>query len=253
MIIAVTAQEGRIDSPVDSHFGRAPFFMIANSETMEVYAFDNEEGVNAGNGAGTSAAQLMSEEKVEVVYTGKVGPKAAEALDKACINYVEGTTGIVEDVISNALRSSLVASAQDNAQAVEMETPPAEPVAADAIRVAVPSDCENGLTSSRSGHFGKCAFYTLVDVADNQVVAVQSMKNGGHVVGGCSVPVTLLKSWDVNKVVVSGIGGRPLMGFRQEGIEVYSGDGSTVQETIDAYFQGQIGPISQDQVCGGGA
>ena len=252
MIIAVTAQEGRIDSPVDSHFGRAPFFMIANSETMEIHAFDNVEGVNAGNGAGTSAAQLMSEEKVEVVYTGKVGPKAADALDKAGISYVEGATGIVEDVISNALRNSLVSNAQASEQA-EMEIPPAEPVAADAVRVAIPSDCENGLKSNRSGHFGKCAFYTLIDIADDKIVAVQSMKNGGHVVGGCSVPVTLLKGWDVNKVVVAGIGGRPLMGFRQEGIEVYSGDGNTVQETIDAYCQGQIGPISQDQVCGGGA
>ncbi len=252
MIIAVTAQEGRMDSPVDSHFGRAPFFMIANSETMEVHAIDNKEGVNAGNGAGTSAAQLMSEERVEVVYTGKVGPKAAEALEKAGIRYVEETTGTVEEVVDLALRDVLIARAQNNAQP-EIETIPAEPVAIDSIRVAIPSDCENGLTSSRSGHFGKCAFYTLVDIAGDKVVAVQSMKNGGHVVGGCSVPVTLLKGWGVHKVVVSGIGGRPLMGFREEGIEVYSGQGNTVQETIDAYLQGEIGPISQNQVCGGGA
>ena len=252
MIIAVTAQEGRMDSPVDSHFGRAPFFMIANSETMEVHAFDNKEGVNAGNGAGTSAAQLMSEEKVEVVYTGKVGPKAADALEKAGISFVEETTGTVEEVVDMALRDILIARAQDNAP-VETETIPAEPVAVNAVRVAIPSDCENGLTSSRSGHFGKCAFYTLVDIAEDKVVAVQSMKNGGHSVGGCSVPVVLLKGWDVNKVVVAGIGGRPLMGFREEGIEVYSGHGNTVQETVDAYLKGLIGPISQDQVCGGGA
>jgi predicted Fe-Mo cluster-binding NifX family protein len=252
MIIAVTAQKGHMDSPVDSHFGRAPFFMIANSETMEVHAIDNKEGVTAGNGAGTSAAQLMSEEMVEVVYTGKVGPKAADALEKAGIRYVEDTTGTVEEVVDLALRDILIARAQNNTQA-EVETLPAEPVATKAIRVAIPSDCEKGLTSSRSGHFGKCAFYTLVDIAEDQVVAVQSMENGGHVVGGCSVPVTLLKGWDVHKVVVSGIGGRPLMGFREEGIEVYSGHGNTVQETVDAYLQGKIGPISQDQVCGGGA
>ncbi len=252
MIIAVTAQEGRMDSPVDSHFGRAPFFMIANSETMEVHTIDNKEGVNAGNGAGTSAAQLMSEERVEVVYTGRVGPKAADALEKAGISYVEETTGTVEEVIDLALRDVLISRAQNNSPA-EIEMLPAEPVAANAIRVAIPSDCENGLNSNRSGHFGKCAFYTLVDIAGDKVVAVHSMKNGGHAVGGCSVPVILLKGWEVNKVVVAGIGGRPLMGFREEGIEVYSGYGNTVQETVDAYMQGQIGPINQDQVCGGGA
>ena len=83
MIIAVTAQEGRIDSPVDPRFGRAAYFMIANTETMEVYGHDNSAGVGASNGAGTGAAQLLAEEKVNVLYTGKVGPKAAEALEKA--------------------------------------------------------------------------------------------------------------------------------------------------------------------------
>ncbi len=252
MIIAVTAQEGHMDSPVDSHFGRAPFFMIANSETMEVYAVDNKEGVNASNGAGTGAAQLMSERNVEVVYTGRVGPKASDALEKAGIRYVEEATGTVAEVLGQALHGTLVANAQNNAQ-IDVEAAPAEAVAAGAVRVAIPSDSEDGLNSTRSGHFGKCAFYTLVDIADDKIVAVQSLENGGHVVGGCSVPVALLKGWDVNKVVVAGIGGRPLMGFQQEGIEVYSGHGGTVQETIDAYLQGQIGPISQDQVCGGGA
>lgn len=251
MIVAVTAQEGRIDSPVDSRFGRAPFFMIANSDTMEVYAHDNSAGVNAGNGAGTGAAQLLAEEKVEVLYTGKVGPKAADALEKAGIKVVEGATGTVEEVLSAALRN--VVMAQSSSQQQEMEIPPSEPVAAGAVRVAIPSDTNEGLKSTRSGHFGKCAYYTLVDIIGDEVVAVQSMQNGGHVVGGCSVPVMLLKGWDVNKVVVAGIGGRPLAGFLDEGIQVYSGLGNMVNETVAAYIQGQLGPIRQDQVCGGGA
>jgi predicted Fe-Mo cluster-binding NifX family protein len=251
MIVAVTAQEGRIDSPVDSRFGRAAFFMIANSDTMNVYAHDNSAGTNAGNGAGTSAAQLLAEERVDVLYTGKVGPKAAEALGKANIKVIEETTGTVEEVLAAALQN--LTPAQAGSQQPELEIPPSEPVATGAIRVAIPSDSDTGLTSPRSGHFGKCAYYTLVDIADRDVVSVQSMQNGGHVVGGCSVPVKLLKAWDVNKVVVAGIGGRPLAGFQNEGIEVYSGHGDTVQETVNAYLQDKLGPIQQDQVCGGGA
>lgn len=250
MIIAVTAQEGRIDSPVDSRFGRAPFFMIANSDTMEVYAYDNSEGVNAGNGAGTSTAQLMAEQNVEILFTGKVGPKAAEVLEKAGVKVVEQTTGTVEDVLAAALRNVIMP--QGDAQQ-ELEIPPSQPVVEGATRVAIPADTDGGLDSPRSGHFGKCNYYTLVDIVDQDIVAVQSMKNGGHVVGGCSVPVRLLKGWDVNKVVVAGIGGRPLAGFLQEGIQVYSGYGDTVNETVAAYTAGQLGPIQQDQVCGGGA
>lgn len=251
MIVSVTAVEGRIDAPVDSRFGRAAFFMIANSDTMQVYAHENSTGKEASNGAGTSAAQLMAEEKVDILYTGKVGPKAAEVLEKAGIKFVEGATGTVEEVLAGAMQEILTTQAAS--QAPEMEIPPSEPVAAGAIRVAIPSDSDDGLKATRSGHFGKCAYYTLVDIADQDVVSVQTMQNGGHVVGGCSVPVMLLKGWDVNKVVVAGIGGRPLAGFQQEGIDVYSGLGDTVQETVNAFLQGQIGPIHQDQVCSGGA
>lgn len=250
MIIAVTAQEGRIDSPVDPRFGRAAYFMIANTETMEVYGHDNSAGVGASNGAGTGAAQLLAEEKVNVLYTGKVGPKAADALEKAGIKVVEETSGTVEEVLRAAMEGYLMERQAQQQQALEI--PPAEPVSAGATRIAIPADTPAGLEAPRSGHFGKCAYYTLVDVAGQDVVSVQSMQNGGHVVGGCSVPVMLLKGWDVNKVVVAGIGGRPLAGFQQEGIDVYSGFGNTVQETVDAYLQGQIGPIQQDQVCGGG-
>ncbi len=251
MIIAVTAQQGRMDAQVDPRFGRAAFFMIANTQTMEVYPYDNAAGAGAGNGAGTAAAQLMSEHRVDFLLTGKVGPKAADALEKAGIRVMEGVEGTVEEVLSKATHEAMLAQGNSDGVAA-LRVQPAEPVAEGAVRVAIPADTMGGLGAPRSGHFGKCAYYTLVDIAGNRIVAVQAMQNGGHIAGGCSVPVKLLKDWQVNSVVVAGIGGRPLMGFREEGIEVYAGQGATVQDTVDAYLSGQIGPIEQNQVCGGG-
>lgn len=250
MIIAISAQQGRMDAQVDPRFGRAAFFMIADTNTMEVFSYDNSAGIAASNGAGTGAAQMMSEHKVEVIYTGKVGPKASEALEKAGIRVIEDVTGTVEEVLVNATQGLVSSTAGEAQQTFNVQ--PANPVVAGAVRVAIPSDTIEGMAAPRSGHFGKCAYYTLVDIIDNNIVAVQSMQNGGHITGGCSVPVMLLKGWNVNSVVVSGIGGRPLMGFREIGIEVYAGHGATVQETVDAYMQGLISPIGQDQVCGGG-
>lgn len=252
MIIAVTAQQGRMDAQVDPRFGRAAYIMIANTDTMEVFPYDNAGGVSAGNGAGTSAAQVMSEYRVDVLYTGKVGPKAADALQKAGIRVVEDTEGTVEEVLVKALQEMMPQWQGEKTPRQDFDVQPADPPAEGAVRIAIPSDTMAGLEAPRSGHFGKCAYYTLVDVNDNEVVAVQCMQNGGHIAGGCSVPVTLLKGWDVNTVVVAGIGGRPLMGFREEGIEVYAGYGATVLETVEAFLQGTIGPIGQDQVCGGG-
>ncbi|SDZ83395.1 Predicted Fe-Mo cluster-binding protein, NifX family [Desulfuromusa kysingii] len=244
MIIAVTAKEASLQSEVDPRFGRAAYFLIANSATGEVYAHDNTEGIEADNGAGTGASQQLAEFKVDVLYTGHVGPKAAEVLDKAKIAYHENTTGTVEEVLSRIPQES------------QPQEAPKETVSAPengAFRLAIPADSDAGLTAQRSGHFGKCAYYTLIDIKDQEVQQVVAMKNGGHVQGGCSVPVILLNANHVDKLIVAGIGGRPLQGFRDAGIEVYAGAGQTVQESVDLFLAEQLAPISNDQVCGGGA
>ena len=245
MIIAITAKGASLQSEVDPRFGRAAYFLIANSLTGEVYAHDNTEGIEADNGAGTGASQLLAEYKVDVLYTGHVGPKAAEVLDKAKITYHENTEGTVEEVLSRLSQESAPQAAEA----------PKETVSAPengTIRLAIPADSEAGLQAQRSGHFGKCAYYTLIDIKDQQIQKVVAMQNGGHVEGGCSVPVILLNANHVNKLIVAGIGGRPLQGFREIGIEVYAGVGQTVQETVDLFLNDQLSPVSNDQVCGGG-
>ena len=247
MIIAVTAKEASLQSEVDPRFGRAAYFLIANSQTGEVYAHDNTEGIDAANGAGTAASQLLAEYKVDVLYTGHVGPKAAEVLDKAKITYHEHTEGTVEEVLSRIPQETMPQAAE--------EEPPEETVAAPeegTIRLAIPADSDAGLEAQRSGHFGKCAYYTLIDIKDQKVQQVAPLQNGGHLQGGCSVPMVLLHANHVNKLIVAGIGGRPLQGFRETGIEVYAGGGQTVQETVDLFIKGELFPISNDQVCGGG-
>jgi predicted Fe-Mo cluster-binding NifX family protein len=46
---------------------------------------------------------------------------------------------------------------------------------------------------------------------------------------------------------------RPLMGFRQAGIEVYYGPyGETVGAVVQDLLQGRLELIQENQVCGGG-
>ncbi|MEJ2529221.1 MAG: NifB/NifX family molybdenum-iron cluster-binding protein [Gammaproteobacteria bacterium] len=116
----------------------------------------------------------------------------------------------------------------------------------------MPADSGDGLKAKRAGHFGKCAYYILVDVKDNQVQQVTPLRNGGHVKGGCTAPVMLLNGNHVKQLIVAGIGGRPLQGFRETGIEVYTGEGVTVEETVNIFLDNKLLPISNDQVCGGG-
>lgn len=99
MLIAITAQGNSLQSEIDPRFGRAAYYMIINTETDEVTGHNNSDGINASNGAGTGAAQTLSEYGVEALYTGKVGPKAADVLNQANIPYFENISGTVQTVL----------------------------------------------------------------------------------------------------------------------------------------------------------
>ena len=121
------------------------------------------------------------------------------------------------------------------------------------VRVAIPSEGNGGLDGRRAGHFGHCDVFTCIDVEDGQIQAVHILPNQEHVQGGCMVPVNLLAQAGVNALVVGGIGMRPLMGFRQVGIEVYhDGERPEIRPVVEDVLAGRLPRISDDQVCGGG-
>lgn len=120
-------------------------------------------------------------------------------------------------------------------------------------RIAIPSEGSGGLDGRRSGHFGHCDAFTLVDVEDGKIKQVTTIPNQGHVSGGCMVPVTLLAGHGVNALVVGGIGMRPLTGFRQAGIEVYHDETQLeIRPVVEDLIAGKLSIIGDHQVCGGG-
>ena len=142
MLIAITALENSVQSEIDPRFGRAAFYMIVNTVTDEVTIHDNSDGTGASNGAGTGAAQTLSEYGVEALYTGSVGPKAADVLQKANIPYYENITGTVQNLIDqlksagapqSAPRIDQNTSVQAGNQPVINEAPAAAPQCPGAI------------------------------------------------------------------------------------------------------------------------
>ena len=73
-------QAGGLDSPADPKFGRAGAFLVVDIEKMEVVAKLKNTAIEAAHGAGTGAAALMNDSKVDAVISGAFGPKAAQAL-----------------------------------------------------------------------------------------------------------------------------------------------------------------------------
>lgn len=121
------------------------------------------------------------------------------------------------------------------------------------MRVAIPSMGKGGLDGQRAGHFGHCDVFTCIDTENGEIKAVTTILNQEHVQGGCMVPVNLLASHQVNALIVGGIGMRPLMGFRQVGIDVYhDAERLDIRPVVEDLLAGNLPLISDDQVCGGG-
>jgi len=121
-------------------------------------------------------------------------------------------------------------------------------------RIAIPSDGNGGLDGIRSGHFGHCNVFTLIDVEEGKIKNVTTVPNQEHKEGGCLVPVNILSNLKVNALIVGGIGMRPLIGFNNVGIDVYfESKCPEIRPVVEDLIVGNLPKMSPDQACGGGS
>ena len=106
MKICVSATAENLDAPLDPRFGRCPYFIIVDSETMQFEAVPNPASGAIG-GAGIQAAQIIANKGVNVVITGSIGPNAFQALSAAGIKIVTGAAGTVRKVVKKYKRGEL--------------------------------------------------------------------------------------------------------------------------------------------------
>lgn len=123
MNICVTATDNNIDAELDPRFGRCPYFVIVDPETMEFNAFNNE-AASASGGAGIQAAQNISDKGIDVLLTGSVGPNAFLILSAAGIKVMTGASGSVKDAISQYKEGKLQEISAPTAKAHASMAPP---------------------------------------------------------------------------------------------------------------------------------
>jgi len=109
MKVAVSASSPGLENPVDPRFGRCPYFLVVDTETMEFEAVENPY-LGASGGAGIQAAQLVAGKNVDAVLTGSCGPNAFQTLTAAGIKVIVGVSGTVSEAVrsyaSGALREA---------------------------------------------------------------------------------------------------------------------------------------------------
>ncbi|MCR5846085.1 MAG: NifB/NifX family molybdenum-iron cluster-binding protein [bacterium] len=118
------------------------------------------------------------------------------------------------------------------------------------MKLAVPTMGEPGLDSQRSGHFGHCDCFTIVEIEDGEVKGVGALDNPPHEEGGCLRPVMLLKNAGIDAIVAAGMGMRPLMGFEEAGITVYYEDMTPgVGDVAELVAAGNVLTMGTEHAC----
>jgi predicted Fe-Mo cluster-binding NifX family protein len=106
MKVCVSAVAGTLDAQVDPRFGRCPYLVIVDSETMQFEVIPNAAS-GAMGGAGIQAAQTIASRGAKVLITGNVGPNAFQALSATGIKIVTGASGTVREVVEKYKRAEL--------------------------------------------------------------------------------------------------------------------------------------------------
>ncbi len=107
MKIAISSQGETLTSQVDPRFGRAPYFIIYDTESGNFAAMSNEQNLNAAQGAGIQAAQNVVRQQVELVISGNLGPKAYATLSAAGVKTALWAEGTVAEAVKLAMDEKL--------------------------------------------------------------------------------------------------------------------------------------------------
>ncbi|ACB85986.1 NifB/NifX family molybdenum-iron cluster-binding protein [Natranaerobius thermophilus] len=109
-MIAITAKGENAESPMDAYldqrFGRCEYFVLYRQNDDEVEILPNRAR-NSDSGAGVRAAQLIADQGVKVIITGKVGPKAMRALQASNVDVYTEATGTVRTALEEYQQGQL--------------------------------------------------------------------------------------------------------------------------------------------------
>jgi predicted Fe-Mo cluster-binding NifX family protein len=98
MKIAIPVDNKTLDTNICVSFGRAPYFLVYDTETKESAFIENTAATSPG-GAGIKAAQMIVDNKAAALLTPRCGQNAADVLNAAGIKIYKTIAGSAQDNI----------------------------------------------------------------------------------------------------------------------------------------------------------
>lgn len=115
--------------------------------------------------------------------------------------------------------------------------------------IAIPAESNDGLSASRSDHFGRAAYIAVARVGPDgepswlDAVEVDATSGGRH-----GVPAALARL-GVTDVVTVGVGQGMVSRLQSEGIHIWiERSGQTVAQAVGAFVSGDATPLAEEDI-----
>jgi predicted Fe-Mo cluster-binding NifX family protein len=99
MKIVFTTSGNDLSSLLDSRFGRAPKFLVYDLESASFEIIDNQQNLNAAQGAGIQSAETIARSGAKALVSGHCGPKAFRVLVAAGIKVYNTDAATVAEAL----------------------------------------------------------------------------------------------------------------------------------------------------------
>ena len=109
MKIGISSTGKDMNSQIDPRFGRCAYFMIIQTDDMNLDVFENEYK-SLGGGAGIQSAGFLHSKDVKVVLTGNCGPNAMNVFSEGNIQVITGQAGKIQDIVEKFKNGELTPS-----------------------------------------------------------------------------------------------------------------------------------------------
>jgi predicted Fe-Mo cluster-binding NifX family protein len=110
MKIAFTTSGDSLTAAIDNRFGRAPKFLIYDLDNDSFVMIDNDQNMNAAQGAGVQSAETVARSGAKALITGHCGPKAFRVLNAADITIYTSDARTIDEALNQYRTGKLTAA-----------------------------------------------------------------------------------------------------------------------------------------------
>ena len=108
------------------------------------------------------------------------------------------------------------------------------------MRIAISAETNDGLESVVSHHFGRCPYFVLVDVEDQDVQDIQVIENPYYEHHQPGMVPGFIHSQGAEVMISGGMGRRAIGFFQQLGIRAATGGSGTARVALESYLNGDL-------------